>query len=293
MKKSSLTLICLLCIFALFACNNTPQQLPESTESILEETTTKIIVSESTETTTNTITETEETEATQAPTTQTTQASTTETTEEITTKAETTEEITTREETTEEITTEEESTEEITTEETTTEEVTTEETTTEEATTEEATTEETTTEEETTEEITVPHIAIEASETKLTSGEEFTVTVSIKENPGIYSLTFTLPIDNNVFEFVSVSTEGSVCPPAGICQYDTNSSTYKFNGHSSSPFRNITDDGQIVTITLRVKSGVSAGKYTLSVLPDDKNIINVDYDLVAFIGTTKTFTVSN
>ena len=176
----------------------------------------------------------------------------------------------------------------------TTEKATTEVETTEEETTEEETTEEETTEVETTEvDDESARVVLKASKTELKSGEEFSVTVYIKNNPGIYSFTFKLPIDNGVFEFVSASTKESLCSSFGICSYDESALSYKFNGYSSSAFKNITDDGEIVTITLKVKDSASAGKYTLKLNPDHKNIINVNSQLVVFEGAELVINILN
>ena len=84
-----------------------------------------------------------------------------------------------------------------------------------------------------------------------------------------------------------------MCASFGICSYDESALAYKFNGYSSSAFNNITDDGEIVTITLRVKDSASAGKYTLTLDPDHKNVINVNSQLVVFEGAELVLNISN
>ena len=299
-------------ILALFACGNAPQQTTEntgaeSTERITEEatssvtyeTTDKNSIEESTEITTNDVTDTSETDTTTLPVTDTDEILATETTEAPTTETtihpiteesreETTE--TTMEssvETTEILSTETPSAQ--TTETPATESI--EESTTE--TTEESTIEENTTEEETTEDKQSAHAIIEANKTKLAPGEEFTLTIFIKNNPGIYSFAFHLPIDTNAFEFVSADKTGSVLSSFGICAYDESTASYKFNGLSTSPFNNITADGKIVTVTLKVKNNAPFGNYTFLIDIDHKNVINVDSDIVKFEDAEISINVSN
>lgn len=141
--------------------------------------------------------------------------------------------------------------------------------------------------EEPTEEIidpTAPQVVIYSTATELIAGQEFTFTVAIANNPGIFSFTFDIPVDTDVFEFVSADTSETICSTLGICGYDETTSSYKFNGYGESPFENLTDDGTIVTVTLKVKDSAVAGKYSISINPDDKNIINVDAQKVAFAG---------
>ena len=291
MTKAFITLASLLCIFSLFACGLPKQPIIENTskeniDQVTEVPTDDATILETIENTTNTITDSyHESETTASHTTQTADSYSEESTEEIHTNEETTENLTVKEESSNEISTEDLTTNGKTTEEEITEVIT------ELVTTKEETTEEVTTEEETVEDKTTPHVEIEASKTQLAPGEEFSITVSIKNNPGIYAFAFSLPVNETVFEFVSATTTDSVCKSFGICKYDTSVSTYKFNGFSSSPFNNVTDDGKIVTITLKVNSNASAGKYTLQINLDNKNIINVDSALVSFRGSSKTFDV--
>ena len=140
----------------------------------------------------------------------------------------------------------------------------------------------------TTEEIIDPNApctVLDVTATELSAGDEFTFTVSINNNPGIFSFTFEIPIDNEVFDFVSASTEESICSSFGMCGYDTTSSSYKFNGYGESLFENLEENGQLVSVTLKVKDNAEAGTYLISVILSDKNIINVDAQKVAFRGT--------
>ena len=135
-------------------------------------------------------------------------------------------------------------------------------------------------------------VVISSTKTALKVGDEFTLTVSIKDNPGIFAFAFELPVDNKAFEFVSADTSASVCTMLGVCDYDESTSSYKFNGFNSSPFENITADGTIVTITMKVKDSAAAGTYTMSATPDAENIINVEAELVEFASASISLNVT-
>ena len=130
------------------------------------------------------------------------------------------------------------------------------------------------------------HVVVSSTKTELKAGDEFTLTVSVKNNPGIWAFMFELPINTEVLEFVSADISESICTMFGVCDYDKTTSSYKFNGLSSSPLANITADGTVVTITLKVKDNVTAGEYLISANPDAENIINVDGDFVEFAGAS-------
>ena len=133
---------------------------------------------------------------------------------------------------------------------------------------------------------------INSTKTELKAGEEFTVTVSIKNNPGIWAFAFELPIDDQVFEFVSADTSVSICTMLAICDYDESTSSYKFNGLNPSLEENLTVDGTIVTITMKVKDNAAAGTYTIFATPDAENIININAELVEFASASISLNVT-
>ena len=113
-------------------------------------------------------------------------------------------------------------------------------------------------------------------------GKEFTLTVRVENNPGIWALAFELPINPDVFEFVSADTSSSMFDQFGVCGYDEDEHTYKFNAYNSDLFNNVNGDGTLVVITLRVKEGVEPAVYSLQVKPFADNIVNVEEEEVAF-----------
>ena len=123
-------------------------------------------------------------------------------------------------------------------------------------------------------------------------GEEFTASVKLENNPGVWSVAFSFPIDNAAFEFVSADTASSIFTRFGECSYDETASAYKFNGYHSSLFDNVTDDGVLVNLTLRVKENAPVGKYTLGCELDAKNTVNCDGTEVALVSGSADVTVA-
>ena len=120
------------------------------------------------------------------------------------------------------------------------------------------------------------YLAVEASTANLKQGEEFTVSVKIENNPGVWSVAFAFPIDSSVFEFVSADTDSSIFKKFGECSYDETAAAYKFNGFNSSLFDNVTEDGELVKITLKVKDAATVGSYSVGCELDSKNTVNSD-----------------
>ena len=129
-------------------------------------------------------------------------------------------------------------------------------------------------------------MVISSTKTDLNVGDEFTLTVSIKNNPGIWAFMFELPINTEVFEFVSADISESICTMPAMCDYDDSTSSYKFNASHSSFFDNLTADGMLVKITLKVKYSAEVGTYSIAAKPDAQNIINIDEKLVEFAGAS-------
>ena len=123
------------------------------------------------------------------------------------------------------------------------------------------------------------------------AGGTVKITVSIENNPGIWGTAFSLPIDTEVFEFVSADTNNSVFKQFGICGFDEAKGAYKFNGLNSS-FNDITGDGTVVVITLKVKENVEAGEYKLSAKLNERDIINANGEVVSFASVEGTVTVA-
>lgn len=134
----------------------------------------------------------------------------------------------------------------------------------------------------------VPVMAVEADAATLTvtpssaavaPGETFSLTVAIKNNPGLWAIAFELPVDTEVFEFVSINVDDNIFSAVQPAQYNADKklvfvNTYNNTAHGESV--NVTEDGTIVTITLKALEAAALADYTFTanVLPG--NAINVD-----------------
>lgn len=89
-------------------------------------------------------------------------------------------------------------------------------------------------------------------------GKEVTLNISITNNPGIMAMTFSVTYDNNNFEFVDYS-KGFISTP-----------TYKDHsdkGHVIfvvSETKDKTNNGNIMSLTFKIKDNAKPGKYTVS-----------------------------
>ena len=117
------------------------------------------------------------------------------------------------------------------------------------------------------------------------------IAISIENNPGIWSMAFELPIDTDVFEFVSDDKSSSIFKQFGICGYDANKNVYKFNGYNGDLMNNITADGTLVVITLKVKETAEVGTYKLCAMLSERDIVNVDENIVSFASIEGTIEV--
>ncbi len=124
-------------------------------------------------------------------------------------------------------------------------------------------------------------------------GNTFKVSVNLKNNPGVWAVAFELPIDTNVFEFVSADTGNSIFKQFGTCGFDDSEgvNAYKFNGSNNSFLSNMTSDGTVVVLTLKVKDGVSEGEYKLALTLLKRSIIDCDGAKVSFASVDGTVDV--
>ena len=106
------------------------------------------------------------------------------------------------------------------------------------------------------------------------AGEEFTLTVAIEKNHGFYAIAFAMAIDEDVFEYVGNSKDGSVCEQFGVL--GVTGGEFKFNGLSADAFTNITADGTLVTITLKAKEDAVVGEYSFEACVDAKNTVDTN-----------------
>jgi hypothetical protein len=123
-----------------------------------------------------------------------------------------------------------------------------------------------------------PTVAVSSAE-NVTAGSEVTLTVSLANNPGIMAFVVTPVYDTNVFEFVGLSNAGGLT--TGDWEIGTNAA---WIGSGDVAF-----NGNLVTITLKVKDDVKPGDYSVSVA--DLGAGNYDEKSIDFAVTAGTVTV--
>lgn len=117
---------------------------------------------------------------------------------------------------------------------------------------------------------------ITVSDTVLARGDEFTVTIELKNNPGVWAIVFEIPIDNDAFEYVEEDVTTSIFDEFGVAEYDETTHSYKVDAYSSDLFSNITSDGTILTLTLRIREDAAFGSYDITCMIDSDNTVNCE-----------------
>ena len=117
------------------------------------------------------------------------------------------------------------------------------------------------------------------------------ITVSIKNNPGIWSMAVDMPIDTDIFEFVSADISDSVFDSIASSAYDKSTNSYKFNGYYSDYFNDITENGAVFVISLKIKEDVECGEYELAIKLLENQIVNSNEENVKFYSVNGSVTV--
>jgi len=121
---------------------------------------------------------------------------------------------------------------------------------------------------------------LDISKETVSRGDEFSVTVNLKNNPGVWSIAFEIPIDENMFEFIEADTSTSIFSQFGVCKYDETTQSYKFNAYHTDLFSDVTKNGTLVILTLKVKDDARLGSVEFSALADEENIVNCNEEKV-------------
>ena len=139
---------------------------------------------------------------------------------------------------------------------------------------------------------TIPVITVDGIE-EIKNGEIFDVNISLKNNPGITSMRLNLAYDTSVMELTDVTDAGVLGDSLHSEDYSGNEYVlYWDNGTSKTDF---TVDGNIATLTFKVKDNASSGDYPLTISYKSQDIINSDiipvsFDVVNGFVTVKAFT---
>jgi hypothetical protein len=125
-----------------------------------------------------------------------------------------------------------------------------------------------------------------AEETK--AGAEFTVAVSIENNPGFSGMALSLDYDHDALELVSFSKNGIL--NSGSIAENVDGDALAFLSMA-----NVTDDGVLFSATFKVKNGAKSGDYPIAASLREnleKNFVNADTKAVPVSFAAGTVTVA-
>ena len=131
-------------------------------------------------------------------------------------------------------------------------------------------------------EIPVTGAQVIVSDATARPGTEFTVTVSIVENPGIAAFTFEVEYDESVLTWISVE-RGDMS--VGTWDIAVGDELRWFNSD------NYTSDGTLLTLTFRVNDGAESGTTSIMLTYDPDDVCNEDLDNVTITVTAGTVTI--
>lgn len=108
----------------------------------------------------------------------------------------------------------------------------------------------------------VPTIIVDTINGK--PGDNVTVKVTIKNNPGFGGMAYDIKYDETVLELVSyeIGLGNAICTDSGVGAY-LNKINFQYAGTS-----NVTGDGTLVTITFKIKETANKGITAISIIPE-------------------------
>ncbi len=137
--------------------------------------------------------------------------------------------------------------------------------------------------------ITALYIPVYAASSTLTAsvdnnvvkaGDTIEINVSLKNNPGLNSLRFEMPIDPAVFEFVGADYSNSIFKADNLSSFDKSTNTFKLNRANDDLFANVDIDGSICSIKLKIKNNAKNGDYDIEAKIDPDNTIDMDFNII-------------
>ncbi len=114
--------------------------------------------------------------------------------------------------------------------------------------------------------------AIKASSTTVAQGKEFSLTLTLTNNPGLVSLRTELDYNDDYFKVVKVTDAGIL----GECYYSNDYTNSPLELFWTDPLKksNITKTGKIVTLTFACDEDTPAGKYKFTPKLDTADVVN-------------------
>lgn len=139
--------------------------------------------------------------------------------------------------------------------------------------------------------------AIAVSDKTVEAGEEFTVEVTLKDNPGIISYHILLEYDSDVFEvtgFENGHFSKDEAAEKGTSENAPSNGPFENNPFSflwhDATHGNYTSNGTLAIVTFKVKNDAKPGTYEIKPTQNDGDFFNSNFDDQPF--TTKTGTIT-
>ncbi len=122
--------------------------------------------------------------------------------------------------------------------------------------------------------------AFVVSSVKGTAGSTVSVTLSLKNNPGIVAAKVKLAFDTKVLTLKEVKDAGVLGSAMHTPSLNSPYTLYWFNGTATE---NYTVNGVAATLVFEIKDSAAVGHYAVTASTDSENIYNADMDEVEFI----------
>lgn len=122
-------------------------------------------------------------------------------------------------------------------------------------------------------------------------GDTVSLTVSIRNNPGIIALRFSVQYDADVLSLESV-TDGQLFGH-GRTVFGTHltANPYTMYWEDSLSYENYTNNGVFVTLTFRIREGAAVGESPVTLILDNNSIFDCNVHPVPFQAVSGTVTV--
>lgn len=137
-----------------------------------------------------------------------------------------------------------------------------------------------------------PSLTISTDNNVVKPGDTVQIKVFLNDNPGLYALCFEIPIDPNAFAYDGCEYTNSIFKLDSLSDYDPTTNSFKLNRCGESLFENVTEDGIVCTVKLKIKDSATSGEYDIRINPDHSNTINVDGNSVNIDGGGINITVN-
>lgn len=122
--------------------------------------------------------------------------------------------------------------------------------------------------------------AFVVSEGECSAGEQVTVTISVKDNPGIVAAGLELRYDRDKLELVKAEDKQLLAD--ATFSKTVSDYPYILTWNDALASENTTENGELAVLTFKIKDGAAPGKASVSVGYSPGNVFDVDLNNVTF-----------